>query len=380
LNNTKELDLLLEVLNLPFREKEQAEKVQIVSTEIDKQYFIDLGEFHSILPQLKYCITTYHVNNDLFDNIAVIQKQGLIRNLSFGAELIRLSKVFEKENIQVVWYKGYMFTKDIYPELSARKFGDLDFLFSKKDYDKVLQILLEDGYQLNNSSVEEGKKQLQHYYAEISLFKRGNGFTFIVEPHWYFGPPSFIKKIDIEDIQKEIQVVDLYDTKINTFSQEMNLIVLALHHGAKESWTKLKYIYDIGFFLKKNNEYLDWQQVFELGKKYGVLNHLLIGIYICQKITPIKLNKRLKEAIQNQLVVQYGNARIIEYQKTSIRIDATTQVKNNIILQHNFSKKIYFISMFLKYIKYYTFIESDYNTSFYVGSWFKLKKIFNKEN
>ncbi|UBM59001.1 nucleotidyltransferase family protein [Marinilongibacter aquaticus] len=288
LQPNNEVRLMLEVLKAYFQKRPMD---KTLAAHIDWPKFFEMQDLHGLQPMLNAMFKKnglpfperYEVELSQFG-----MKQAIF-DLSFKAEYAKLKAEFDKHNLPILAFKGFVFSDYLYPE-SLRAGGDLDLLISKKHIIESLRLLESFDYKIHNYfngqiiTVEEVQGQLKNNFVhEVSMIKN----QLHLDIHWglcydflpYTYPDDFLFELDKEE--------QIFWTLLN-------------HHGGKESWLRLKELADFGAFMQKVGNDWDWPPIIEKMKTFKLHRQFLHGLYLIDTFLDIEIPPALK-SIERQI-------------------------------------------------------------------------------
>jgi hypothetical protein len=120
-----------------------------------------------------------------------------------------------------------------------------------------------------------------------------------VDLHWELLPQPFTSYAALAWSSNE--QVYLGSTAVQSISAE-NLLLFLCAHGAKHSWSHLKFLIDIAELIRSHPD-LNWNLMETQSEKLGNKQMLFLGLYLCQELLGTVLPDYLKEQLQtNQLI------------------------------------------------------------------------------
>tara|TARA_Y100001954_G_C15775111_1_gene586548 strand:- start:93 stop:1151 length:1059 start_codon:yes stop_codon:yes gene_type:complete len=165
--------------------------------DIDNSYFpishkfweelVKIGSRHLVLPSIYGAITrnklNSHVPKDLISYLEKITNVNENRNIEILKQIVFLSNIFEKNQIEYVFLKGAaMLILKPYDTINERMIGDIDILVSEKDLIKSQNILIDNGFKILNNDFNFVKdiipqkhlKRVVHsnYIAAVEIHRR----------------------------------------------------------------------------------------------------------------------------------------------------------------------------------------------------------------
>jgi len=230
---------------------------------------IKIAKRHHVKEYLYYNLKKNKLLNLLDDcqinRLKTSFKKRTISNLSKVAELKKVIKNFEKENIPIIALKGLHLIQEVYPHIALRYLRDLDILIPKNKSEQAVNIL--------NKLEYTCKKKLTksdfnfEYYHHIQPMHKKNS---ILELH---GELSDNKKVDIDKYWKDAN----FKNYCGFLSIEDLIIHLCIHISYSDLFKNdLRHYLDIYIIIEEFKNKINW----ELLKKKIELNKCEKGTYI----------------------------------------------------------------------------------------------------
>ena len=230
---------------------------ELATQDVDWQAFLQLVASHGVRPLL---YETLHgscweaLPEWVRHELAHFYSANSAKNRFLTCELLRILQLFEDENILAVPFKGPVLAAVLYGNLALREFVDLDILVREQDIPKARQILANHGYQSNVKSAN-----ITPDASNDELYSPSTGT--VVELHWQFSPRRFISVLPAQQVWKNVESIEILGRQVWSFSSQDTFLFLAAH-GAKHSWSALKWLCDLAEFIRSNPE-LDWPRLFK---------------------------------------------------------------------------------------------------------------------
>lgn len=304
------------LINILFKKRKDFEQ-EIDLKNIDYELLIKIASAHLMLPSLYVNLTKKGfidlIPKDLKKYLKHIYSINKKRNQEAINEIKEISEELIKNEINHVFLKGasYLFN-NIYDDIGERMMGDIDFLVSKQDFIKTINLFKKSNYKKQQGyagltgaiilSVRHGR----HY---VRIIKKNKLFgleihhrLFSKKYNKYLNPELVLKhkifcnkKIYIPNNQHQL-LNNIYNYQIND-------------HGNKKLSYSYRSIYDTFMFIKKNKSI---QYKFKLDKY--LINYLMIlkelgmPIMMFSKLKVKKLNLiRFKFKKSNKLYFNIDN-------------------------------------------------------------------------
>ena len=137
-------------ISLEVRNRQTIEN-QLKSTNINWDRVVQLSSSHYVLPAL-YCNLKrsnflHYLPGDLVTYMEYIVKLNRERNKQIVIQANELNSILLANKITAIFMKGTgNLIAGIYDDLAERMVGDIDFIFSEKDYPKAIKLLRNFGY------------------------------------------------------------------------------------------------------------------------------------------------------------------------------------------------------------------------------------------
>ena len=279
-------------ISLEEKNRDEIEK-QLKSTTIDWDAVVKVSTAHYVFPAL-YCNLKradflQYIPQELDSYMEHITDMNRERNKQIITQAKELNTLLLANNIIPIFLKGTgNLLAGIYEDIAERMIGDIDFIFSKKDYPKAITVLIEFGYYIKAPSPSTNK----HYSR---LIKKGS--IAAVEIHKDF---LNIKKYKMEFnyifAEKDSQVINGF--KILSYANKLNLSIIANQINDSGFYCKtmaLRNAYDVFLLSKKTNAK---NAVNRLDKLSHPLNCFLAACYeVFYKLNSLEYNKTTKTAL-----------------------------------------------------------------------------------
>ena len=219
------------------------------------------------LPYVPYTDTLITEAKDLYRAIAQ-------KNMLMSAELIRMMKLFQANNIEALAFKGPALAQAAYGDITLRQYGDLDILIHRKDFRHIASLMQEKGYSPHYPiEIFAGDKVMFEMNNDCPFYDRNRGLA--VEIHW-----DFFRKLALPTERfspwENTETVMINGKDIRTLSSETHLLYHALH-GAKHVWERLVWIVDIDRFIRSTPD-LDWGKTIGMAKNMGAEKMFFSGL------------------------------------------------------------------------------------------------------
>lgn len=192
-------------------------------------------------------------------------------------EIVYLANVFRKNNIDVIFLKGPLLSKEIYDDEGARRCGcDIDFIIKEEDYSKLDKILKKESYIRYKESFFKKIK----FTDQVFLYISSNKTPLDLHIKIFSGVMLLDLFSQLKDESfKRYSFFTISGTKINVLSKEMLFIYLCMLF-CKEEYriSRFQYLVDLYFFLRRYKEKLDKQYLLEKINKNRLNVYILFSL------------------------------------------------------------------------------------------------------
>ncbi len=302
-------------LTISFQEKNKKMIISdIKKNNVNWDQIVRVSTKHKVLTTL-YCIfkrkgVLNFLPRELVEYMKEISQINRERNNEIIKQANEINKILTKNNIRPIFIKGAAYLlQNLYYDISERMIGDIDLICSRDDYQKVIDILKNDGY--------EPVIKKENRYPEFKHYPRlvKNKRIAAIEIHKELTIEKYSDEFNygliIQDIQNENNVSYL------SFENQLNSSIISSQVDDYAFYYKnldLKNAYDVILLSKKINKKISFSKFKKL--KY-ILNCFLAATnYTFGEIDSLKYTKTKEtEKYLNQFIILNKN------QKKKILID-----------------------------------------------------------
>ncbi|MGK0307437.1 MAG: hypothetical protein ACI8RP_000389 [Urechidicola sp.] len=124
---------------------------ELKSNHIDWEAVVKVSTSHYVFPAL-YCNLKktdflHYLPTDLVEYMKHITDLNRERNQQIIDQAKEINELLLTNNITPIFLKGTgNLLENLYEDIAERMVGDIDFIFSKEDYPKVIEVLTNDGF------------------------------------------------------------------------------------------------------------------------------------------------------------------------------------------------------------------------------------------
>jgi len=276
LNHKETLFFIAKCLTISLEDKNRQEiEKQLKSTSIDWDTVVKVSTAHFVFPAL-YCNLKRvdflkYLPQELVSYMQYITDINRERNKQIITQAKELNMLLLANNITPIFLKGTgNLLAVIYDDIAERMVGDIDFIFSKEDYPKAIEVLK------NNSYSFTTKTPFEYYFKHYPRLTKEDRIA-AVEIHKEILLIKYVKEFNYSFVEKDSQFIN--DINVLSYANKLNLSIIANQindHGFYYKEMPLRNAYDVFLLSKKTNAK---DAVNTLGKLTLPLNCFLAACY-----------------------------------------------------------------------------------------------------
>ncbi len=308
---TPEFRLLLTCGRIGTGQEKQAAIGALLTAEFDWTVFSQNAVEHgvvSLAAQTLLRLAPDLVPSEMLDAFQAIKDATTKAGAVMFHELVRLIAGLTGRGIEAICFKGPVLAVQAYGDLGSREFSDLDFLVRDEDLAETIAALCELGYRRLGQLTASQFHLIHRLQGQEIIISDGTGIT--IEPHTRLTSLKFALNIDYAALWGRSVRNDIRGCTFQTFAPEDDLLVLAIH-GAKETWRKLKWAYDIAAFIASHPQ-LDWGAAVERAGAQGCVRMLLLATSLARRCLGATVPTEIIAAEQADPLVDQMVRRIVQ--------------------------------------------------------------------
>lgn len=256
---------------------ETADRIRLLSGgHPDWAYFLVRASHHRVVPLVHRALVRFGAGTVAGEVANALAGQALAiahRNLLLTAELTRIVAWLEGEGIQVVPYKGPTLATMAYGNLALRQFGDLDFLVQPRDYQRVIELFVAQGW-------------LFHREFEWECTVRDEKRALDVDLHRDLAPEAFAVRSLVDGAWTRLASATIAGKQVPVVGAEDMLLVLGVQL-VKDAWggsdLRLAKLVDVAEILRTLPD-LDWEEVRLRARRSGCLKMLSVAVTLAAEL------------------------------------------------------------------------------------------------
>ena len=277
-------------------EEKNRDEIEIIlkTTDLDWEAVVKVSTAHYVFPAI-YCNFKRadflkYLPQDLVSYMQYITNMNRERNEKIIAQAKELNTLLIANNITPIFLKGTgNLLAGIYDDIAERMVGDIDFIFSKKNYPKAITLLRKFGYYCQGK-LKYNCPTNRHYNRlikenDIAGIEIHSAFTDITK--------KYTNEFNYSFVEKDSQVIN--GITVLSYANKLNLSIIANQindNGFDYKTMALRNSYDV-FLLSKKTSAKD--AVDSLDKLTNPLNCFLAACYdVFNSVDSLEYNKTTK--------------------------------------------------------------------------------------
>lgn len=244
--------------------------IQENHSNLDYGRLYQLVKRHRIRPVVYKVLSSPGVfpDEELFRQLGTDNRVITLQALNNLNEMFRVISLLKGKGIEVLPYRGPLFSKMYYDDWAMRESSDLDFLIDKKHIQE-LDSLKKEGYKAKHIFNDYRDKDIHKNSQSIDL-NNDDGIkrNIHLEFHYNIVAACYGVRSGYADAQQNTVEFEAGSQKIQALSHESATGIILAHHGLQDIWSSLKYYMDLAM-LSKVQDPPDWKQVEVFTRKHG---------------------------------------------------------------------------------------------------------------
>jgi hypothetical protein len=277
---------------------ERAAAIRAAAPEVsDWEHFLRLVKRHRIAVQVRHALgeTAIEIPVAIDRELKAIVDRVIRRGLRLAAETVRLQSLLTAAGIPNLALKGAALERLSYALISAKETRDIDLLVPQECAEAALMVIEHNGYRLSLPATKLSAMQrraLICYGREIELINPHKGLR--VELQWRTADnPWPLRGVSA---RSKTQTVPLSEgAAVRTLAPD-DLFSYLCVHGARHSWSRLKWLADLNALLVSSNA--DVEHHYRHAQKIGAGLCAAQGLLLCQRLLGLKLPAGLAKELE----------------------------------------------------------------------------------
>jgi hypothetical protein len=316
-------------ISLEDKNRQEIEK-QLKSDSTDWDAVVKVSTAHYVFPTL-YCNFKRadflkYLPAHLVAYMIHITKLNRDRNTQIIQQANKLNSLLLENGVRPIFLKGTgNLLAGIYDDIAERMVGDIDFIFSIKDYPRAITVLKNNGYS-DVLKTDNNYPQFKHYQR----LKNANNIA-AIEIHKELLIEKYANEFNYSFVEKDSQIIN--GAAVLSYANKLNLSIIANQINDSGFYYKtiaLRNAYDVFLLSKKTNAK---EAVCSLNKLSHPLNCFLAACYeVFNSVDSLAYNKTTKTASYLSVFnSQFTNRKRTKRKHNRIKISLFIKSRVNIL-------------------------------------------------
>jgi hypothetical protein len=209
---------------------------------LDWKRLVELAQDHGVVARV-YETLSGKVGEAEIASLRRRYDSNLRKAMLLSRELLRICSAFDGCGIHVLPYKGPALACQLYGDVAARQFSDLDLLVRRVDVERAQAALAQLGY----CQPRQFTRRQQAAYSRSGYEYNFDGAIGrnAVELKWAIVPRFYTINFDVDGFFENAVEIQIGGQTLRTLSREDALLVHCVH-AAKHQWSELSWLADLG--------------------------------------------------------------------------------------------------------------------------------------
>jgi hypothetical protein len=274
---------------------------QLKSKSVDWEAVVKVSTAHLVLPAL-YCNLKranflHYLLEDLVNYMVHITDLNRERNRQIVAQAKEINELLLANHITPIFLKGTgNLLEGLYEDIAERMVGDMDFIVSKEEYQKTIELLLNFGY--------ETVHKKEYYYPEFKhyprIHKKDTKSIVAIEIHKELLTRKYAHEFNYDVVKSDTQHINNFRVLSDVNQLNLTIIAKQINDAGNDFKTiSLRNAYDL-FLLSQRSTAKSAIAIFH--KLYEPLNNFLAVCYeVMGKISSLEYTVTNKTTLYVQI-------------------------------------------------------------------------------
>jgi hypothetical protein len=219
--------------------------------------------------------------------LAAFRQDHLVRSLSAAQQLARVAGALKADGIRFAAFKGAALAKQLYGELSAREYTDIDLIVPEAHLARAEDVLAALGYR--GEGDRAFRRAFLAYLRQYAFVHPELGVA--IDLHWDFSGSHVPFPLAPGEIWDRLEDVPIGDQRVPAVSGA-NLALLLAGHGTKEGWRSLDWVCDFAMLVHRRAD-LDWAAIHRHAEARGCGDSVLLACSMAQRLLDVPVPSAL---------------------------------------------------------------------------------------
>jgi hypothetical protein len=278
-----ELGLVLSCARAALDTTEAAAIRQTLTGTINWERVLSLCLRHGLLPLVRRPLSAFPELVPAAAHVAFARAHvaSAARGASLTHELGRLLRLLEGAGVEALAYKGPAMAVQLYGDVQARAFLDLDLLVRPRDFGRCRALLLESGYAPMHDGLKPTPAAVSRRSECDESFVHADTRV-LVELHWAATPPYFSFPLSTEALFERRVRVEAPELSALAPCPEDLLLLLAVN-GTKDTWARLETIVALAALVRRHPK-LAWTAALDRAAELHARRMVHVGLLLARRL------------------------------------------------------------------------------------------------
>ncbi|HEY4785458.1 MAG TPA: nucleotidyltransferase family protein [Bacteroidales bacterium] len=238
------------------------DEMKICDALPDEQELMACLDWNKLVPAFYTAVIQNKLLEDYFSSEFLLElktyyRSSVLHSMQLEGVFRSMVPLLQKENIDIILFKGIVLAQLVYPTPTLRPMLDIDLLVEPNNVDKARQILVRAG--CTPMYETESRHTMGHWRHIPPLVYR----DIPIEIHQRLLLPHETMYPGMEEMAEKVIAIDILGSRFRTLSPEYHLFYLVYHlqKHALQGYIKLIWLLDIRLFLEKYQSALHTEEL-----------------------------------------------------------------------------------------------------------------------
>jgi hypothetical protein len=291
---SSEINLILACSRTDFGFEEISRVNDSLHDEFCWEFVLTTAYRNGVLPLVGWNLLK-HFKGDLpsevRDQISEFFQRNAAKNLLLTGRLIKIVELLNAADIPVLPFKGATLAQQAYGNPALRQFIDLDILVQPKDFDRAINVLSANDFQMPDEKKRSERAAFFFNRRKDIALTSGNGLV-RVELHWKLSGAHFALPFELDELWTRLEQITLGGARLNALPFDDLFIYLCLH-GARHGFERLSWICDLRELINRreaDHQVIDWAEIIHRARLHGCEKVVELGVFLIEEFFGDKID------------------------------------------------------------------------------------------
>jgi hypothetical protein len=236
-----------------------------------------------------------HVPHEAWSRIEAVQQENVKRTLAATGELASILRALADQDIEAISYKGPILALQLYGDIAARRFSDLDLMVRPSQLRAAREVFARRGYLADLTLPAWQFDQYVRTQKEIAFIHEQTHQE--VDLQWVVTERTFGLRWDMSGMWDRAVRFDMAGSSVWTFALNDLALILCVH-GTTHLWERLAWIADLGVLVETDE--VEWAKVLLEARLIGSERIVLASLALSDRVTRCGLPGPVSRAMDDR--------------------------------------------------------------------------------